>query len=85
MVLFFHIFVAIAGLITSSIAVIKPTNKLISVCYVFSASIVASGVVLTISTGNILRSCVFGLLVLVLQASGIAIARHKLNLAKQSI
>ena len=80
-----HIISSLLSLIITSMAMFAPSKTILKFSYLSASSVVVSGVLLILSSGKIIRSCITGGIILSLQAGGIFFAKKRLSLSKQEI
>lgn len=71
-----HIAIALGGLIIAAASLFTLSQKMISTSYALTAGTIATGTVLVFMTGNVLKSCLSGLLYLSAVLVMTAIARR---------
>lgn len=86
MLILSHIIVALTSIVLSTVSSIHPSIKRITISYSFVGLTVLSGTLLiVISPSNILKTCLVGLLYIVVVTALSVIAHRKLLLAKPGI
>lgn len=84
--LLLHIFIALAGLISTGYSYFSPTENKLRASYLLVALTFATGAYLVWSThSNMLSACTTGLVYLGVTGTGIVAARTKLALASAKI
>lgn len=79
-----HIIIAIGGLAAAAVALVTLSTKAMRFSYVLTAGTIATGTVLVFSSGNILKSCLSGLLYLVAILTMTSVAKYRLAAEKIS-
>lgn len=77
-----HIAIAVGGLVIAALSLFTLSQKMITTSHVLTAGTIATGTVLVFMTGNLLKSCLSGLLYLSAVLVMTAIARHRLAAKK---
>lgn len=77
-----HIVIAIGGLILGALSLFTLSEKMIKGSYTLTAGTLATGAVLVMMTGNVLKSCLSGLLYLSIILVLTAVAKYRLALQK---
>lgn len=78
-ILLMHIIVAVAGIISSTAGLIRPSTRQQTVTWTLIAVTVASGTVLTIQyPAHLVESCIYGLFYVGLTASAAVLSGRKL-------
>jgi hypothetical protein len=73
-----HIIIAISGLVLAAVSLYTLSERMIKGSYVLTAGTLATGTVLVMTAGNVLKSCLSGLLYLSAVLVMTAIAKHRL-------
>ena len=77
-----HIVIAISGLVAAALSLATLSEKMITLSYALTAATIATGTVLVFTAGNVLKSCLSGLLYLSAVLVMTAIAKHRLATSK---
>lgn len=77
-----HIIIAVGGLIAAAAALFTLSAKTIQLSYVLTAGTIATGTVLVFSSGNMLKSCLTGLLYLTAVLVMTSAAKYRLAAKK---
>lgn len=77
-----HIAIALGGLIVAAASLFTLSSRMIDVSYALTAGTIATGTVLVFMTGNVLKSCLSGLLYLSAVLVMTIVARHRLAAQK---
>lgn len=81
MIVFLHVVIALASIVATSYAYIRPSGTKLRVSYSLVGLTIASGVYLTWSApAHMIEACTVGLVYLGIVLLGIVLARHKLAL-----
>ncbi len=78
MLLISHIIIALSGLIIAAASLFTLSQRMITISYVLTAGTIASGTVLVFTSGNVLKSCISGLLYLSAVLAMTMMAKHRL-------
>lgn len=73
-----HIIIALGGLAVAAASLFTLSQKMITSSYALTVGTIATGTVLVFMTGNVLKSCLTGLLYLSAVLVMTAIARYRL-------
>lgn len=84
MILITHIVIALAGIVMSTVAYIKPSKAKVTASYGLIGGTILSGTMLVIAAQSaILKSCITGLVYLAFVGALAILAQRKLTLQKQ--
>lgn len=82
MLLITHIVIAVCGLVVAAASLFTLSPKMISSSYALTAGTIATGTVLVFMTGNVLKSCLSGLMYLSAILVMITITKYRLAAKK---
>lgn len=77
-----HIIIAVGGLAIAAASLFTLSQKMITLSYALTVATVATGTILVLNTGNVLKSCLTGLLYLSAVLVMTAAARYRLAASK---
>jgi Ca2+/Na+ antiporter len=77
-----HIIIALAGLVVAATSLFTISEKMIRSSYALTAGTLATGTILVMMTGNVLKSCLSGLLYLSAVLVMTAVTKYRLALKK---
>jgi hypothetical protein len=80
--LIIHIIIALAGLVVAAASLFTLSEKMIRSSYALTAGTLATGTILVMMTGNVLKSCLSGLLYLSAVLVMTAVTKYRLALKK---
>lgn len=85
MLLLIHIIIAIASTGVSTVNALRPTPRLITICYAMIGATVSTGTILIVTqSSNILKSCLTGLVYIAVVSGLNVVAHYKLKQANHS-
>lgn len=77
-----HIIIALSGLTVAAVSLFNLSEKAIKISYVLTGGTLATGTLLVLQTGNVLKSCLTGLAYLAAVLALTALAKYRLSLEK---
>ena len=80
-----HIVIAVSGLVFAALSLFTLSQKMINLSSMLTAGTIATGTVLVFTAGNVLKSCLSGLLYLSTVLVLTAIAKHRLAASQQEL